>query len=80
MAPQRAPHLGQSPWDVDLSVNWRYLSAVKLDLNSSQPALNAGSYDAYDAVIPSYSYLDVSATWRLCEELHVSRRREQYPR
>jgi len=35
-----------SPWDVDVSLNWRYLSAVKLDLNSSQPALNSGSYDA----------------------------------
>ena len=55
----------ESPWDVDVSLNWRYLSAVKLDLNSSQPALNGGSYDSYDAVIPAYSYLDVSVAWRL---------------
>jgi outer membrane receptor protein involved in Fe transport len=54
-----------TPWDVDVSLNWRYLSAVKLDFNNSQPALNNGSYDAYDAVIPAYSYLDVSVAWRL---------------
>jgi outer membrane receptor protein involved in Fe transport len=54
-----------TPWDVDLSLNWRYLSAVKLDFNDSQPALNGGSFDAYDAVIPSYSYMDVALTWRL---------------
>jgi outer membrane receptor protein involved in Fe transport len=52
------------PWDVAVSLNWRYLSAVKVDLNSQQPALNSGSYDAYDAVIPAYSYLDVSMAWR----------------
>jgi len=54
-----------TPWDVDVSLNWRYLSAVKLDLNSPQPALNNGSYDAYDAVIPAYNYMDVSVAWRL---------------
>jgi iron complex outermembrane receptor protein len=54
-----------TPWDVDVSLNWRYLSAVKLDFNNSQPALNGGSYDAYDAVIPAYNYLDVSVAWRL---------------
>jgi outer membrane receptor protein involved in Fe transport len=53
-----------TPWDVDLSLNWRYLGATKLDFNNSQPALNGGSYDAYDAVIPAYSYLDVSVAWR----------------
>jgi iron complex outermembrane recepter protein len=54
-----------TPWDVDLSVNWRYMSAVKLDFNNPQPALNGGSYDAYDAVIPAYNYMDVSVAWRL---------------
>jgi iron complex outermembrane receptor protein len=55
-----------TPWDhIGLSARWRYLSSVQLDANqSSQPALYAGSYDAYDAVIPAYNYLDLSATWR----------------
>ena len=52
-----------TPWNLDFSLNWRYLGATKLDLNSSQPALYAGSYDAYDAVIPAYNYFDVSMAW-----------------
>jgi outer membrane receptor protein involved in Fe transport len=60
-----------TPWDVDLSLNWRYLSATKLDFNNPQPALNGGSYDAYDAVIPAYSYLDVSVAWRLWKNYTV---------
>jgi outer membrane receptor protein involved in Fe transport len=62
----------QTPWQVDLSANWRYLSAVRLDTNSSQPALNSGNYDAYDAVIPAYNYLDLSATWRVGKNYTVS--------
>jgi outer membrane receptor protein involved in Fe transport len=41
------------------------LSAVHLDTNNSQPALNNGFYDAYDNVIPAYNYLDLSAFWQL---------------
>jgi iron complex outermembrane receptor protein len=59
-------------WHMDLSINWRYLSAVKLDTNSSQAILNNGSYDAYDAVIPAYSYLDLAATWRVGDHLTLS--------
>jgi iron complex outermembrane recepter protein len=54
-----------TPWDhLGLSARWRYLSAVHLDTNSSQPALNNGFYDAYDNVIPAYNYLDLSASWQ----------------
>lgn len=55
-----------TPWDhLGFSARWRYLSAVHLDTNSSQPALNNGFYDAYDNVIPAYNYLDLSASWQL---------------
>ncbi len=55
-----------TPWDhIGLSARWRYLSAVHLDTNSSQAALNNGFYDAYDNVIPAYNYLDLSASWQL---------------
>ncbi|MDB6041700.1 MAG: TonB-dependent receptor [Gammaproteobacteria bacterium] len=61
-----------TPWGPDLSVNWRYMSAVKLDTNSSQAALNNGSYDAYDAKIPAYNYLDLSTTWSFAKHYTVS--------
>ena len=54
-----------TPWRLDASVRWRYLSSVKLDSNSTQPALNGGpgSYDYADAVIPAINYLDLSLSW-----------------
>ncbi len=60
-----------TPWNLDLSLNWRYLSSASLDLNSSQPALFAGSYDTYptDAQIPAYNYFDVSAAWKVLKWL-----------
>jgi iron complex outermembrane receptor protein len=61
-----------TPWGPDLSVNWRYMSSVKLDTNSSQVALNNGSYDAYDAKIPAYNYLDLSTTWSFAKHYTVS--------
>ncbi len=62
-----------TPWaHVDLSARWRYLSSVQLDTNQkSQAALYSGSYDAYDAVIPAFNYLDMSATWREGEHLTI---------
>jgi len=62
-----------TPWNVDLSLNWRYLSSVSLDQNSSQPALFAGFYDTYpaDARIPAYNYFDVSAAWKVRKWLSV---------
>ncbi len=55
-----------TPWEhLGLSARWRYLSSVKLDSNqASQPVLYGGSYDAWDAVIPAFNYLDLSASWR----------------
>ncbi|MGH8302662.1 MAG: TonB-dependent receptor domain-containing protein, partial [Steroidobacteraceae bacterium] len=62
-----------TPWaHLGLSARWRYLSSVRLDSNqASQPALYSGTFDAYDAVIPAFSYLDLSATWHEGEHLTV---------
>ena len=60
-----------TPWNLDLSLNWRYLSSTSLDLNSAQPALFGGSYDTYpvDAVIPAYNYFDFAIAWKFLEKL-----------
>jgi len=57
-----------TPWNADLSVNWRYMSSVSLDTNSTQKSLNNGTYDAPDATIPAVSYLDISAAYRLWDK------------
>jgi len=75
-----------SPWDFDLSVAWRYMSRVSLDLNTGDP-LNPISHGANllnglcggpcgltsEATIPAYNYFDLAGTWTVHEgvELHA---------
>ena len=57
-----------TPWDVDFSVNWRYLSSVRLDANTSVKQLQsfgAGFDDGPDATINDYWYLDLAADWNV---------------
>lgn len=61
-----------TPWNVDASVNWRYLSSVRLDTNSVQANLKSGQFDAYDAVIPAYSYVDLTLTWSAGDHFTVN--------
>jgi len=72
-----------TPWDLDFSLQWRHLSGVKLDSNTSNPLLNgpcAGSAtspspcpDPVDAVIPAYDYFDLSTDWNVRQgiDLHA---------
>ena len=55
-----------TPWDVDFSVNWRYLSWTKFDGNQlSNPLLSNGYIDTSDATINSYYYIDLAADWNV---------------
>jgi outer membrane receptor protein involved in Fe transport len=54
------------PWDVSASLTWRYIGSVKLDNNDSDPTLNFakfGEFNYFNAELPSFSYLDIAATW-----------------
>jgi len=52
-----------------LSLNWRHLGAVLLDLNSPNPYLYGGAAgifnDSADERIPGYNYLDLAASYRI---------------
>ena len=68
----------QTPLDVLISVQWRFIGSVKLDSNTGNPELatsapgyGAGVYDSFDAKLPSISYLDVSAIWDVTKNLSV---------
>ena len=66
-----------TPWDVDVSVDWRYLGAVNLGSDSSNPLVGGGPAqticpngqtvygigDCVDAHIASYDYFDLSGDW-----------------
>jgi iron complex outermembrane recepter protein len=62
-----------TPWDVDLSLNWRHLSTVKLDVNTNQALLSNGSFDYADRLITDYDYFDLAANWNVRSgiDLHV---------
>ena len=64
-----------TPWDVTAALTWRYVGSVKLDNNTLQPGLSGTAFgtnpdgspvlDLFNARIPSYSYLDLAATWNI---------------
>ncbi len=67
-----------SPFDVTVSMQWRYIGASALDANTSNALLGggpgltqcghftvAGFGDCPDARISSYSYFDLSAAWQV---------------
>jgi outer membrane receptor protein involved in Fe transport len=57
----------KTPWNLLLSANWRYLGPTNLDFNTNQAALQNGFKDTLssDAHIPSYSYFDLSFTYKI---------------
>jgi outer membrane receptor protein involved in Fe transport len=65
-------HIFRTTWTTPLSglsaaTTWRYIGPVSEDNNSPDPTLHFatwGAYDFYNARIPSYSYLDLEATWQ----------------
>jgi iron complex outermembrane receptor protein len=65
-----------TPWDVDFSANWRYISGVKLEAETSNPLLQdfgPGLLDPADRTINDFWYLDLAANWsvRTGVELHA---------
>jgi outer membrane receptor protein involved in Fe transport len=64
----------KTPWNVSASATWRYIGAVLQDNNSGDPTLRFSTSnnvtgtvgpDLFNARIPSYSYLDLEATWKI---------------
>jgi iron complex outermembrane recepter protein len=60
-----------TPWNVDLSAQWRYIGSVKLDSNTSDPSLTNGRFDAFDARMPAVSYLDLSGSWTVVNGFEI---------
>ncbi|MGP8034013.1 MAG: TonB-dependent receptor domain-containing protein [Steroidobacteraceae bacterium] len=69
-----------TPWHVLLSAQWRFIGPTSFDNNSTNPLLAGNEefgtttppyYDAYNARIPGYSYLDLTAVWHALANLEV---------
>ena len=66
-----------TPWNFDISGDWRYIGGVKLDTNQGNPLLANGYFDNVDAHMPGVSYFDLSGNWRVQGRPDHPRRRHQ---
>jgi len=70
-----------TPWNFDFSMQWRFIGPSSFDNNSTNPLLAGNeeggsnlpgdSYDNYNARIPGYSYLDLTAIWHATHNLEL---------
>jgi outer membrane receptor protein involved in Fe transport len=69
-----------TPWKLLFSAQWRFIGPTSFDNNSTNPLLagaeEAGTttrpyYDQYNARIPGYSYLDLTAVWHALANLEL---------
>lgn len=64
----------ETPWNVQLSAQWRFIGRTSFDNNSSQPALQSAEEGFIDPVvthIPNYSYVDLSGIWAPNRHLQI---------
>jgi iron complex outermembrane receptor protein len=64
----------ETPWNVQLSAQWRYIGRTDFDNNSSQNLLQnqeEGFFDPLLTHFPSYSYFDLSAIWKVTRHVEV---------
>ena len=65
-----------TPWNVNASVLWRFMTRVKLDNNDSNPLLfgsvsDFGQAVPYNSHIGSYSYFDLNVSWHVNDMFDV---------
>jgi iron complex outermembrane receptor protein len=63
-----------SPWNLQLSANWRYIGGSSLDFNTNVPDLQDGGFKdtlPSDAKISPYSYLDLAFKYRVNDKVSL---------
>jgi outer membrane receptor protein involved in Fe transport len=58
----------QSPWEVDVSLQWRYIGSTTLDQNDSDPDLQFalwGEFDGFNDELKDMNYFDLSGIWEI---------------
>ena len=64
----------QSPAQVDVSLNWRFIGKVGYDNNDPNPLLANAEYGAYDVALrqlPNINYIDLFLNWHGVKNLEV---------
>ncbi|MFO1394377.1 MAG: TonB-dependent receptor [Steroidobacteraceae bacterium] len=60
-----------TPWNVDLSLAWRYYSSVDIDLSSNDSDLSGPYISAYKT-LDAQNYLDIAAVYNFAEKYTLS--------
>ncbi len=64
-----------SPWDVDVSLDWRHMSGLSFDANQSNPLLDGDCGvpcgDVSDNHISSFDWFDLAADWQVREGIDL---------
>ncbi|MCE9523857.1 MAG: TonB-dependent receptor [Alphaproteobacteria bacterium] len=64
-----------TPWDVDLSLAWRYIGEVQLDIDTTQPILsgfcNGPCNVPNNHSIKAYDYFDISFRWAASDHISI---------
>jgi len=58
------------PWNVDVSLQWRYFDSVTIDNADSNPLLT-GPYNDVDKELDSQNYFDLAASWTFAEKFTI---------
>ncbi len=56
-----------TPWNLDLSIAWRYFGSVTIDASSSQELL-AGYFPDFSKTMDAQNYIDLAATYQFAEK------------
>jgi outer membrane receptor protein involved in Fe transport len=64
-----------SPWDVDVSLDWRHMSGVSFDSNTTNPLLNGvcggPCGDVADDHLSSFDWFDLALDWQVREGIDL---------
>jgi outer membrane receptor protein involved in Fe transport len=64
----------ETPWRMQLSLQWRFIGGTRFDNNSSQPLLQnqeEGFFDPFITRIADISYVDLSAVWTASRRMQL---------
>ncbi len=61
----------QTPWDLLLSAQWRYIGDTKLETNTADATLSNGRTDKFDGKLKAVSYLDLSGIWTVADHFAI---------
>lgn len=59
-----------TPWNLDVSLTWRYFDKVLFERTSSNPLLS-GNYNSVDREMKAMNYIDLAGSWTVAEKYTV---------